>query len=33
MYPLMLDNLGDPEYFQKKTILAPTHEIVEQVNE
>ncbi|XP_074299272.1 uncharacterized protein LOC141630335 [Silene latifolia] len=32
-YPDLLGQLWNPEYLQQRTILAPTHEIVESVNE
>ncbi|XP_074296908.1 uncharacterized protein LOC141627568 [Silene latifolia] len=32
-YPDLLAQLWNPEYLQQRTILAPTHEIVESVNE
>ncbi|KAK9733479.1 hypothetical protein RND81_04G070500 [Saponaria officinalis] len=32
-YPSLKTHLGDPEYFKERAILAPTHDIVELVNE
>lgn len=32
-YPSITENLMDLDYFQEREILAPTHEIVEMVNE
>lgn len=32
-YPSILENLRDPRYFQERAILAPTHEVVEMINE
>ncbi|KAK9676692.1 hypothetical protein RND81_11G093800 [Saponaria officinalis] len=32
-YPSLKNHLGDPEYFKERAILAPTHDIVELVNE
>ncbi|XP_071719224.1 uncharacterized protein [Rutidosis leptorrhynchoides] len=33
IYPQFLENLGNPEYYQQRAILAPTHEIVNIINE
>nr|GEU99899.1 hypothetical protein [Tanacetum cinerariifolium] len=32
-YPNNLDNINDPSYFQEKAILAPTNEVVDNINE
>ncbi|KAK9676401.1 hypothetical protein RND81_11G074600 [Saponaria officinalis] len=32
-YPLLLEHLWDEKYFQDRAILAPTHEIVEMIND
>nr|GEW29657.1 ATP-dependent DNA helicase PIF1-like [Tanacetum cinerariifolium] len=32
-YPNLLQNLGNPSFFQEKAILAPTHEMVDIINE
>ncbi|XP_074300018.1 ATP-dependent DNA helicase PIF1-like [Silene latifolia] len=32
-YPALQNRLWDPDYLQERTILAPTHEIVEDVND
>lgn len=32
-YPRLLKNLWNPEYFQKRAILSPTHEMVDMINE
>ncbi|GJQ94135.1 ATP-dependent DNA helicase PIF1-like protein [Tanacetum coccineum] len=31
-YPHLLQNLWNPEYFQERAILAPTHEMVDMIN-
>nr|GEV31895.1 hypothetical protein [Tanacetum cinerariifolium] len=33
VYPSFLDNLNDATYFQERAILAPTHEVVEVIND
>jgi len=33
VYPDLIDNLGDPLFFQERGILAPTLDSVEHVNE
>nr|GEU35617.1 uncharacterized protein [Tanacetum cinerariifolium] len=33
VYPSILDNLNDPTYFQERAILAPTHDVVEVIND
>ncbi|GJU61122.1 ATP-dependent DNA helicase PIF1-like protein [Tanacetum coccineum] len=32
-YPYLLQNLYDPDYFQERAILAPTHELVDMIND
>ncbi|GKA28654.1 ATP-dependent DNA helicase PIF1-like protein [Tanacetum coccineum] len=32
-YPDLLQNLYDPDYFQERAILAPTHELVDMIND
>ena len=32
-YPYLLDHLDDLNYFQERAILAPTHDVVEEVND
>ncbi len=32
-YPSLLDHVGDGAYFQDRAILAPTNEVVEEINE
>ncbi|GKD82559.1 ATP-dependent DNA helicase PIF1-like protein [Tanacetum coccineum] len=32
-YPNILDNINDSSYFQEKAILAPTNEVVDNINE
>ncbi|GJU00024.1 ATP-dependent DNA helicase PIF1-like protein [Tanacetum coccineum] len=32
-YPNILDNVSDSSYFQDRVILAPTHEVVDTINE
>ncbi|GJW92368.1 ATP-dependent DNA helicase PIF1-like protein, partial [Tanacetum coccineum] len=32
-YPDLLQNIYDPDYFQKRAILAPTHELVDMIND
>nr|GEX51706.1 ATP-dependent DNA helicase PIF1-like [Tanacetum cinerariifolium] len=32
-YPYLLRNLYDPYYFQKRAILAPTHELADMIND
>lgn len=31
-YPDLLDNLYNPTFLQKRAILAPTHELVDMIN-
>ncbi|XP_071713690.1 uncharacterized protein [Rutidosis leptorrhynchoides] len=33
IYPQFLENLGNPTYYQERAILAPTHEIVNIIND
>ncbi|XP_071736465.1 uncharacterized protein [Rutidosis leptorrhynchoides] len=33
VYPVYLENLGNPTYHQQRSILAPTHEIVNIIND
>ncbi|GJV39781.1 ATP-dependent DNA helicase PIF1-like protein [Tanacetum coccineum] len=32
-YPGLLQNIYDPDYFQERAILAPTHELVDMIND
>ncbi|GJU91462.1 hypothetical protein Tco_1303885, partial [Tanacetum coccineum] len=32
-YPNILDNIHDPSYFKEKVVLAPTNEVVDNINE
>ena len=32
-YPNLLNNLWDPKFFQERAILAPTHEMVDRIND
>ncbi|XP_074318412.1 uncharacterized protein LOC141655221 [Silene latifolia] len=32
-YPSLKDHLGDPQYFTERVVLAPTHDVVEVVND
>ncbi|XP_071718300.1 uncharacterized protein [Rutidosis leptorrhynchoides] len=32
IYPQFLENLGNPTYYQQRPILAPTHEVVNIIN-
>ncbi|GJY83835.1 ATP-dependent DNA helicase PIF1-like protein [Tanacetum coccineum] len=32
-YPNILDNIHDPSYFKEKAVLAPTNEVVDNINE
>ncbi|GJS91564.1 ATP-dependent DNA helicase PIF1-like protein [Tanacetum coccineum] len=32
-YPDLLQNIYDPDYFQERAILAPTHELVDMIND
>ncbi|GJX44769.1 ATP-dependent DNA helicase PIF1-like protein [Tanacetum coccineum] len=32
-YPNIMYNINDPSYFQEKVILAPTNEVVDNINE
>ncbi|XP_074283717.1 uncharacterized protein LOC141608253 [Silene latifolia] len=33
LHPSLKEHLGDPQYFKERAVLAPTHDIVELVNE
>ncbi|KAK9056489.1 hypothetical protein SSX86_023850 [Deinandra increscens subsp. villosa] len=33
VYPSLLENLNNPQYFQQRAILAPTNEVVEEIND
>ncbi|KAK1407276.1 hypothetical protein QVD17_38890 [Tagetes erecta] len=33
VYPSILDNVNNPNFFQERTILAPTNEVVQEIND